>query len=491
MEIRKMVFLDRKKELEALKNVLTSKKAELINFYGERRLGKTSLLTEVEKILEKEEFLIFYYQFVKLPSNVLLEEIQQELRKIDTGNPLLQKSYFNDWESFFTVIMGIDNLICFFDEIPYLLDTNDAIPSILQRVWDHTHSKSTTKIVICGSFVSMMEELMDKKQPLYGRITVPMKLEPMNFVESRAFFEDTEFEKQVRVYMIFGGNPFYLDFIKDEITNDLEEILLNKVFNKYSKLTQIPVSYKTSTLKPEVYNGILHGIAKGKVTHSEIVNFVKLPSSNVTRFLDILRGLHIISREEAFLAKKRTQYLISDPFTRFWFNYLIKIPLKPKDYVKKIVLPTIDEFLSKLGFENFCKEIIIELSNQDKLTDSIHEVHTFGDEIFIDKQEEKIEIDLVAFGKDLLILGECKWTNNSPEISELRKFNKKCTMFIDIAPKKYGFKINKFKRIEFLFITREESTIQTIPKEFGHIRLISLNTIEQWLGQPNSSTKLF
>jgi len=201
--------------------------------------------------------------------------------------------------------------------------------------------------------------------------------------------------------------------------------------------------------------------------------------------------MEVINRKEPFLTKKHIQYRISDPYVWFWFKYLISPPLYPEEYVKTEVISSLNEFLSRPGFEDFCAEIIITLAGQNKFSGRIQHVYQYIDEYTVPNGEKKhIELDFVAFGKDLLILGECKWTNTSPKIEEVRYFWRKCQIFCEVAKKKYKFPIDKFKKIEYLFFTREDSTIKTIPQDIEHIRLVSLNTLKSWLDAPMKK-KLF
>ncbi len=482
-----MLFLNREKELESLQKFLMTNKAELINLYGERRLGKTELLMIISKGL-KNDYKIFYHQFTKLPSDVELEEVQEELRKMFPENKLLQASVILNWENLFATLMAIDGLICFFDEFPYLVESNKAIPSILQKVWDHNHTTSTTKILLCGSYVSVMEGLMGKKQPLHGRFTRIIPILPFNFLEAHLFFPKAEFKRQLEMYLIFGGTASYLVYIQEDYTKPLEELLVDKVFDKYSFLSQeVPLSFRTFSLKPHIYFGALLAITKGKLTHSKITNSVKMPSSNVTRLLNTLIGLNIVTRVNPFLTNKPVQYKISDPFIRFWFKYLLRNPPYPKEYVKDSVMPTINDFLSKPGFEEFCSELLITLSGQNKFTDVFQEVHSFIDEYSSPVKEKKsLEIDIVAIGQKVLLLGECKWTNKSPTAKELKHFSNKCKIFYEIAKKKYGFPVDKFKKIEHIFFSREESRLGSLPQDLSYIRLVSLKDLEEWVNLPSN-----
>jgi len=146
-----MKFLNREEELASLIQVLTSNKAELINFYGERQIGKSELLKEITTRLNATHP-ILHFQHTKLPSTIQLEQVETTLKRLFPENKILQASEFQDWENLFSVLLSLKKLICFFDEFPYLIESDPTIPSILQKVWDQQRKVSNSKILLCGSY---------------------------------------------------------------------------------------------------------------------------------------------------------------------------------------------------------------------------------------------------------------------------------------------------------------------------------------------------
>ena len=66
------------------------------------------------------------------------------------------------------------------DEFTYLISGNKAIPSILQKVWDESLRTTQVFLILCGSYVGMMErEVLAYQAPLYGRRTGSYLLPPL------------------------------------------------------------------------------------------------------------------------------------------------------------------------------------------------------------------------------------------------------------------------------------------------------------------------
>jgi uncharacterized protein len=74
------------------------------------------------------------------------------------------------------------------DEFPYLVDTEPALPSIIQKFWDSgAASSGHLKLLLCGSLIAQMEELLAERNPLYGRKTLALDLGPLPLREAAQF----------------------------------------------------------------------------------------------------------------------------------------------------------------------------------------------------------------------------------------------------------------------------------------------------------------
>ena len=79
------------------------------------------------------------------------------------------------------------------DEFTYLIDVNNALPSTFQRLWDTQLRDTGLMVVLCGSYVGMMEqEVLAYRSPLYGRRTGQWRLQPLSFWDARQMLETTK-----------------------------------------------------------------------------------------------------------------------------------------------------------------------------------------------------------------------------------------------------------------------------------------------------------
>lgn len=58
-----------------------------------------------------------------------------------------------------------------------------------------------------------MKSLLERENPLYGRINLTIDLKPMDYYDAARFYPDFSAEDKVRLYSVFGGIPYYTRLI--------------------------------------------------------------------------------------------------------------------------------------------------------------------------------------------------------------------------------------------------------------------------------------
>lgn len=94
-----------------------------------------------------------------------------------------------------------------FDEFPYLVEQDEALPSILQRIVDRLQDTGK-KIIICGSSQRMMQGFVLKaSEPLYGRAREILPIAPLKFEWMKAAFPQLSSWNRLKAYGVWGGVP--------------------------------------------------------------------------------------------------------------------------------------------------------------------------------------------------------------------------------------------------------------------------------------------
>jgi len=400
-------IVDRERELRFLEEKFASAKPQLLVMYGRRRAGKTFLL---EHFLEKHDGAYFLCsrgneaEQIALLSKTLAEYYGDAAVKI---NP------FKSWDQLFDYLSEkaeAKRLVLVIDEFPYLIQSNNAVPSIFQKYWDTVLSKTNAFLVLCGSSIGMMEsQVLAHKSPLYGRRTGQWKVESFRFNKFRQFFKKTSVEQAIEFYAVLGGIPYYAGEF-DEDASAKQNILAHIARKGELLYEEGEFLVKEELSDAHTYFSILRAIAEGKTKQSEIANSVGMNSTAMPRYLNKLASLGFVARATpTTMAKnsKKSIYSVSDAFLKFWFKFVYpnRGLIETEKYGEMATLLDRDfnAFTGK-AFETVCREFVEETGEYD-------EAGPWWT-AYRDKDGVRAEeIDIVATNRatDSVLFAECKW----------------------------------------------------------------------------------
>ncbi len=375
-------FINRREELESLEKY----RGNAILIYGRRRVGKTELIKNFIK--DKNAF---YFLCQK---NKIRAEFERFLRKFNIRFSRYMEA--KDFEEFFSQIKN-EEIIIVFDEFSYWVEKNPEVTSLFQYILDEVINGSKVKIIFCGSLIGTMESLLSYKTPLYGRIKLKMKIEPLKFKFVRYFLPSYSFEDLIKVYACVGGIPAYLQEFNPKIS--FYENLNNLFFNKYGFLyDDAERMLKDELREPEIYLRIIEAIAIGETTFGKISSKAYVDITNLPKYLKILKKMGIIKKEKSVIGKNKI-IGIDDNYFNFWIRFVY--PNREEIELGIFSFPH-EKFNAYLGFifEDICKEFLIETK--------IFDFTKIGKWWHKDK-----EIDIVALNERTkeILFAECKWQN--------------------------------------------------------------------------------
>ena len=200
------MLIDREKECDFLKKKISSSRAELLIVYGRRRVGKTFLL---QNCLENALFFTADLSSSFHLMNRFLDEIKDILKLPPTVR-------ISSWDEFFSFLKNAielqkDPIVIVFDEFQYIPMRDESFMSVLQRWWDEVFSKMGVKMILCGSYIGMIEKIaLSQNSPLYGRRTGQYQILPLDFFDSMKFLNFDRKEDYVSAYSVTDGIPLYL-----------------------------------------------------------------------------------------------------------------------------------------------------------------------------------------------------------------------------------------------------------------------------------------
>ena len=405
--MKEFKFVNRTSELQTLEKLYNQPGFQFVPIYGRRRVGKTRLIKEF--IRNKKAI---YFLSDSIPQTQQLKNLGQSVGEF-FNDVILMQNGFTSWDQFFVYInekAQRQRIIFVIDEFPYLVIANSAIATIFQKGIDEYLKQTELFLVLMGSSIGMMEkEVLHYKAPLYGRRTASIEVKEMNLLSIHEMFPDKSFSDVIRLYAIFGTIPAYLEKINPR--KDVFSIIKDSILEKYSFLyNEVDFILREEFREPHNYFVILKSIALGKHKLSEIVNDTGFEKTMVSRYLDILRSLHIIKKEipitENNPEKSKGIYKLYDKYFNFWFKFIFPnrrwIELDQTDIVLKKIKEEFEHHVS-LVFEDACIELCYSLMKKN-----IMQFTRIGS--WWSKTDQ---IDIVALddSSNTIWFGECKWSN--------------------------------------------------------------------------------
>ena len=214
MIINEDFFVGRNTELAFLEKLYDSKTFEMLILHGRRRVGKSYLLGHFANLHSKNTV---YFIGDKSSEKTNVKNFCEELNRVLNAGDFLNS--FEQWSDVYSFIKNTEiteRLVIIIDEFTYLFNSNPAFDSGLQIAIDTILKKKNIFLILCGSEVSVIEDLIDNSsKPLYGRKTAELKLFPFTYKEARDFFPNYDNEQALTAYSILGGIPFYLSLFDD------------------------------------------------------------------------------------------------------------------------------------------------------------------------------------------------------------------------------------------------------------------------------------
>ena len=425
------MFIGREKELKIL-NEQINKKSSSTLIYGKRKIGKTTLIKEACKATNKT---FVYYECIKSTLDINVKLLINELKK---SNIISNSITFNDNPliNLFKYLNELNKeIIIVIDEYPYLkqFENDKYIDSIFQNIIDNY--LLNINLIISGSHIGMMKDLLTEKNALFGRFNSVIELNELDYYSSSLFYSDLSAYDKVAFYSVFGGSPYINEEINPKLS--LKQNIINLILNQNNKVfIYLDSLLLTDYANKENIDRILSFLKNGKNKYSEIESVVDPnKTGNLSKRLKPLLDMKIIEKMYPINKKndaKKVYYSINDNILRFYYTYI---------YENKSSFARYD---AELFYDNF-------------ISDSIN--------IFIALHFEKIIIDyfwkLVNKGvlKNVIDIGPYYYDD---------KVNKKNGEF-DVCIK---YKNNKYDVIEVKYL-KNKLDVNTVNKELEQIKNIS------------------
>lgn len=287
------MFYGRETERKKLCTMFRSDGQMISLIYGRRRIGKSEL---IKQVLKETDIKSIYYECKQTTEQNNVESLAELIGEIFD----FPKPAFENMEALLRFLFKKSEkepMIFVLDEYPYLRENSKGLDSVLQSVIDHYKDTSNMKLIVCGSYVDTMKALLEKQNPLYGRIDLTINLKPMDYYESAMFYSGFSEEDKVRLYSVFGGIPYYNRLIdaKKSVRENIIELIASsgaRLENEVSMYLNSEISKITNA------NEVFEALAKGFSRYKDILDQSNVSSGPaLVDILDKLMRMDVVAKE--------------------------------------------------------------------------------------------------------------------------------------------------------------------------------------------------
>lgn len=295
--------------------------------WGRRRVGKSFMLQDLADRTGG-----FYYHAVRGSSAEALRDLGERLGRYQGAVAPLA---LPNWESAIDALMALGRdrqVLVVLDEFPYLLEHTPALESIIQRAYGPratARQGSRTRLLLCGSAMSVMGKLLTGTAPLRGRAGIDLRVQPFDFRTARELHGGVDLVTAVQLYTVIGGVAAYArEMVDNDLPvdgNDFDRWICRRVLSPATPLFgevdlllgEDPVV--SSVRKPNLYHAALAGVALGHHAWSSLTNYVQISGASLNTVVDALVAANFITRVDDPVRDNRPTYQPADPLIRFHY----------------------------------------------------------------------------------------------------------------------------------------------------------------------------
>jgi uncharacterized protein len=386
---------------------------------GRRRQGKSFLLEALTTATGG-----LYFPAVEATDAVSLRAFTAAL--VRQGVPVSRP--LQDWDDairlLFSWVAGEPKAVVI-DEFPFLVKANPSLPSIIQRELGPggAGQGSAARLLLCGSAMSVMGQLLAGQAPLRGRASLELLVSPFGYRDAARLWGADDPELAVLLHAVVGGTPAYrrefVAFDAPDGRDDFDSWVLRTVLNRQSPLfreARYLLAEETEIRDPGLYHSVLAAIASGNQTNGGIANYIGRKSADITHPLNVLEDAALITREPDLFRGGKWLYRVSEPLITFY-----EVVMRPEwfrlegGFADRVWRDQRPDFLSRVigpHFESLCRTFVPLAKGL--VDDPIGEV---GAGVVNDPEKRtQIQVDVVALAppeansrRRVLSLGAVKW----------------------------------------------------------------------------------
>lgn len=309
----------------------------------------------------------------------------------------------------------------FIDELPWMDTARSGFLTALESFWNGWgNMQHQLLLVVCGSATSwMLDNIINNKGGLYGRLTCEIKLSPFNLKECEDFYLSRGIKLSrydiAQAYMILGGIPFYMNYFNPSysLAQNIDVLFFNrnpKLGDEFERLFNSVFDNSVSCMNIIRILGNRHcGYTRSELAHLAAMS----PNGDFSKTLKALIASDFVTEYVPFgLPRKIKYYKLTDSFCWFWLHFKEQKSVTETDYWQHHLRKSEIASWRGVAFEEVCSQHI----DQIKSRLGIAGVSTIESSYIVKgtKETEGMQVDLVIDRKDDVVnLCEMKFCKSS------------------------------------------------------------------------------
>jgi AAA+ ATPase superfamily predicted ATPase len=469
-------LFDRANEWEQLASLVTDSVPglRLGVVSGRRRQGKSFLLRRVARAASG-----LYHQAQEVGRAQALERFAGDVARA-LGLQAGQLS-FADWEVAFRTALGYpargdsdpprhtpsgSHRLLVLDELPYLLVHSPEIPSVLQELYDEARDSNLPAacVIVCGSSLSVMVELLSGAKPLRGRAQLDLVVQPFDFRTAARYWGLDDPELAFRLHTVLGGTAGYRPLVDAapssvaRFDSWLARNVLNPAHALYGEKDYL-LREDVRIADKQLYSSILASIASGRHTLGDIGGQIGRDRNDLRHAMRVLSASGFVTKVDDMTNLRRSLYFLADPIVRF--TQIVIEPYRPlieegaAAEAWKRAEPAVSRSILGPHFEHLSRVWVARHAG-DRFGSVLSEV---GPGTVSDPSgRTQHELDVVAIARGtstkgspapIVLLGEAKATNSRRTVADVERLEAIRSLLVKKGRDARGAQLALFSRTGF------------------------------------------
>ncbi len=243
------------------------------------------------------------------------------------------------WEELLTTAIELTSrragAVFVIDELPYWMGHSPELPGLLQLLYDRSQAGEGVpggRVIVCGSAMSVMNELLSGTKALRGRAALDLRLAPFDLGTTARHWGIGDPAAAVRVHAILGGSPGYRNLAgvpAPRTVADLDAWVPATVLDPRQALFSGSEAEYLLREDPKFSGSALHyaiinAVAGGASGPAKIGGLLEQPRTALARPLEALTSAGFLRYDTDPLWERRPVITVVDPIVRF--HNLITVP---------------------------------------------------------------------------------------------------------------------------------------------------------------------